>query len=126
MENAGGGVAGVGAALGETPVVGEFRFNELITGLRANVVQLRISGASRRSSPGHPDAIPENWKSNMSTSEILSELPKLSRVERRAILNRLIELDEDAEVLDERRRQADEAFQMLDAMEAEDAESEAR
>ena len=62
----------------------------------------------------------------MSTSEILSELPKLSRVERRAILNRLIELDEDAEVLDERRRQADEAFQILDAMEAEDAESDAR
>ena len=62
----------------------------------------------------------------MSTSEILSELPKLSRVERRAILNRLIELDEDAEVLDERRRQADEAFQILDAMEVEDAESEAR
>ena len=62
----------------------------------------------------------------MSTSEILSELPKLSRVERRAILNRLIELDEDAEILDERRRQAAEAFQMLDAMEAEDAESEAR
>ncbi|MBC8113515.1 MAG: hypothetical protein H7062_04000 [Candidatus Saccharimonas sp.] len=62
----------------------------------------------------------------MSTSEILSELPKLSRVERRAIFNRLIELDEDAEVLDERRRQADEAFQMLDAMEVEDAESEAR
>ena len=62
----------------------------------------------------------------MSTSEILSELPKLSRVERQAILNRLIELDEDAEVLDERRRQADEAFQMLDAMEAADAESDAR
>lgn len=62
----------------------------------------------------------------MSTTEILIELPKLSRVERRAILNRLIELDEDAEVLDERRRQADEAFQMLDAMEAEVAESEAR
>ena len=62
----------------------------------------------------------------MSTSEILSELPKLSPVERRAILNRLIELDEDAEVLDERRRQAAEAFQILDAMEAEDAESDAR
>ncbi len=62
----------------------------------------------------------------MSTTEILIELPKLSRVERRAILNRLIELDEDAEVLDERRRQADETFQMLDAMQAEDAESEAR
>ena len=62
----------------------------------------------------------------MSTTEILIELPKLSRVERRAILNRLIELDEDAEVLDEWRRQADEAFPMLDALEAEEAESEAR
>lgn len=62
----------------------------------------------------------------MRTTEILLELPKLSRVERRAILNRLIELDEDAEVLDERRRQADEAFQMLDALEAEEAESETR
>ena len=58
----------------------------------------------------------------MSTSEILSELPKLSRVERRAILNRLIELDEDVEVLNEQRRQADEAFQMLDAMEAADGQ----
>ncbi len=57
----------------------------------------------------------------MSTTEILLELPKLSRVERRAILNRLIEVDEDAEVLDERRRQAEEAFQMLDAMQAEEA-----
>ena len=51
---------------------------------------------------------------------------KLSRVERWAILNRLIELDEDAEVLDERLRQADETFQMLHAIEAEQAESEAR
>lgn len=62
----------------------------------------------------------------MSTTEILRELPNLSRVERRAILNRLIELDEDAEVLEERRHQADEAFQMLDAMEADDVETEAR
>ena len=62
----------------------------------------------------------------MSTTEILIELPKLSRVERRTILNRLIELDEDAEVLDERRRLADETFQMLDAMEADDAKSETR
>ncbi len=63
---------------------------------------------------------------NVSTTEILIELPKLSRVERRTILNRLIELDEDAEVLDERRRLADETFQLLDAMEADDAKSEAR
>ena len=61
----------------------------------------------------------------MSTSEILMELPKLSPLERRAILNRLLELD-DAEVLEERGRLADEAFQILDALEAEDAENEAR
>ena len=61
----------------------------------------------------------------MSTSEILIELPKLTPRERRAILNRLIELDENADVLDEMTRQADEAFQILDALEAEDAESQA-
>ena len=58
----------------------------------------------------------------MSATEILIELPKLSRVERRAIPNRLIELEEDAEVLDERRRQADEAFKILDGMEADQDE----
>ena len=63
---------------------------------------------------------------NMSTTEILTELPKLSQRERRTILNRLIELDEDRELLDERRRTADEAFQLLDALEAEDAQSKTR
>jgi hypothetical protein len=62
----------------------------------------------------------------MSTTEILNELPKLSQRERREILNRLIELDEDAELLAERCHQADEAFQLLDKMEAADAQSEAR
>ncbi len=62
----------------------------------------------------------------MSTSEILIELPKLSPAERLAILNRLIELDEDVEILEEHRRQAVEAFQMLDVLEAEVAENEAR
>ena len=61
----------------------------------------------------------------MSTSEILNELPKLSLAERRTIFYRLMELDEDAEILEQRDRQADEAFQMLDALEAEDAENEA-
>jgi hypothetical protein len=64
--------------------------------------------------------------SDMSATEILRELPKLSPSERRAILDRLIELDEDGELLNERRSQADEAFQLLDAMEAEDAEGQAR
>ncbi len=69
-----------------------------------------------------------SWRigTHMSTTEILRELPNLSQAERRAILNRLIELDEDAEVLEEHRYQADEAFLMLDAMEADDAETEAR
>jgi len=65
-------------------------------------------------------------EATMSTSEILEQLPKLSRKERREILNRLIELDEDAEILEERRRLADASFLMLDAMEAEDAERETR
>ena len=62
----------------------------------------------------------------MSASDILIELPKLSPAERRAILNRLIELDEDVDILEENRRHAVEAFLMLDALEAEDAENEAR
>ena len=62
----------------------------------------------------------------MSTTEILEELPQLSRADRRAILNRLLELDEDADLLEERRQQADEAFQMLDAMEADNDAGQTR
>lgn len=62
----------------------------------------------------------------MSTTESPEELPHLSCAERRTILNRLLELDEDADVLEERRQHADEAFLMLDAMEADDAASETR
>jgi hypothetical protein len=57
----------------------------------------------------------------MTTAEILSELPGLSRQDRRRILNRILEIEDDAEVLEASRRMADEAFQILDAMEAEDA-----
>ena len=62
----------------------------------------------------------------MTTSEILNERPKLSPKERRETLNRLIELDEDAEILAKRCRQADEAFQILDEMEAADGQTETR
>ena len=62
----------------------------------------------------------------MSATEIMSELPKLSSRERRRILDRLLELDDEAEMIEERRHCADEAFQMLDAMEAEDAQNAAR
>ena len=57
----------------------------------------------------------------MTTSEILSELPGLSRQDRRKILDRILEIEDEAEVLEARRWMADEAFQILDAMEAEDA-----
>lgn len=60
----------------------------------------------------------------MTTPEILTELPKLSRVERRQILDRILEIEDEVEILEASRRAADEAFQILDAMEAEDAASQ--
>ena len=59
----------------------------------------------------------------MSTTEIIAELPKLSSRERRRILDRLLELDDEAKMIEERRHCADEAFQTLDALEAEDAQT---
>jgi len=57
----------------------------------------------------------------MSTAEILAELPKLSREDRRRIVDRILEMEDEAESVEAARRTADGAFQMLDAMEAEDA-----
>jgi hypothetical protein len=62
----------------------------------------------------------------MSTAEILEELPKLSREDRRRILDRILEMEDDAASVEGIRRMADEAFQILDAMEAEDAASQSR
>jgi hypothetical protein len=56
----------------------------------------------------------------MSKAGILAELPKLSPRDRREILEHIIELDPDAPLLEERRKLADETFQMLDALERED------
>ena len=60
----------------------------------------------------------------MSTAEILAELPKLSRADRRQILERILEMEEEAGSVEAIRRMADGAFQILDAMEAEDAASQ--
>ncbi len=49
-----GGAAGVGAALGETPVGGEVSITGLTSGRQVNIAQLPITGAFRWSSPGHP------------------------------------------------------------------------
>ncbi len=62
----------------------------------------------------------------MSTAEILAELPKLSREDRRRILERILEMEDEAESVEATCRMADEGFQLLDAMEAEDAASQSR
>ena len=62
----------------------------------------------------------------MSTAKILAELPKLSREDRRRILERILEIEDDDASAEAIRRMADEAFQILDAMEAEDAASQSR
>ena len=57
----------------------------------------------------------------MNIAEILAELPCLSRENRRMILDRILEMEDEAAWVEGMRRSADEAFQMLDAVEAEDA-----
>jgi hypothetical protein len=53
----------------------------------------------------------------MSKSEILTALPQLAPQERREIVRRIFELEEDAQILADADRRADERFQMLDTME---------
>ena len=57
----------------------------------------------------------------MSKTEILTELPKLAPQERREIVRRIFELEDDAQALADAYRQAAERFAMLDALETEDA-----
>ena len=56
----------------------------------------------------------------MSTAQIINELPRLSHADRREIVRRLIELEEEAQALADADRRADANFQMLDTLEAED------
>lgn len=55
---------------------------------------------------------------SMSQAEILEELSRLSHRERREIIARILEMEEEAQVLADCDRCADERFLMLDAMEA--------
>ena len=57
----------------------------------------------------------------MSVAEIISELPKLSRHERREIARQIFELEDDAQTLADCDARADQNFLMLDKLEAEDA-----
>lgn len=54
----------------------------------------------------------------MSATEILSELPKLKREERRAIARRVFELEDEREELEWAAQAADLAFQELDKLES--------
>lgn len=62
----------------------------------------------------------------MSANEILKELPALNRTERRAIVRRIFELEEDREELEWAAQAADLGFQELDKMEEQGAPPQAR
>ena len=57
----------------------------------------------------------------MSTVQIIAELPRLTHAERREIARRLFELEEEAQILADADRRANEHFLTLDSLEAEDA-----
>lgn len=80
--------------------------------------QVALGNALRRK--GFTKPLAGGWIHTMSKAEIMSELPKLSRQDRRDILRLIFEMEEDAETLAECDRLAQERFQMLDAMEADD------
>lgn len=62
----------------------------------------------------------------MSSKEIIAELAHLSHRERREILQHILSIEEEAQLLDDCDRRADERFLMLDAMEAENGEASTR
>lgn len=59
----------------------------------------------------------------MSASEIFAELPKLSREERRRLAAAIFDLEEEAGLLNDYDRRANENFRMLDVMEERDAQT---
>ncbi len=53
----------------------------------------------------------------MTTADILAVIPDLSPEDRRRILDRLLEVEDEIAAIETARRRADETFQLLDAME---------
>ena len=62
----------------------------------------------------------------MSQAEIISQIPKLSHQERREIMRRIIEIEDEAVILKDCDQRALERFRMLDEMEAEDEKNASR
>jgi hypothetical protein len=59
----------------------------------------------------------------MSKSEILAELPRLSRQDRRELAEAIFQLEDEADVLRDCDQRANDCFLMLDALETEDAKT---
>jgi hypothetical protein len=59
----------------------------------------------------------------MSKTEILAELPHLSHRERREIIECILDMEQEAQILADCDRRADERFLMLDTLEAEDGQA---
>lgn len=62
----------------------------------------------------------------MSKAELAAEISKLPRQERRELASLIFGMEEDAQVLRDCDRAANERFLMLDAMEAEDEQTRSR
>ena len=62
----------------------------------------------------------------MSKAEILAELPRLDHRERREIARALFDIEADAQTLADCDRRSDEHFLMLDALEAQDTQTNPR
>jgi hypothetical protein len=62
----------------------------------------------------------------VSASEIFAELPKLSHKERRRLAAAIFDLEEEADVLRDCDRRANENFRLLDVMEEKDAQTGSR
>jgi hypothetical protein len=62
----------------------------------------------------------------VSASEILAELPKLSRQERRRLAAAIFDLEEEVDLLRDCDRRVDEHFHILDVMEEKEAQAGSR
>jgi hypothetical protein len=67
-----------------------------------------------------------NLLCDVSASEMIAELPKLSRKERRQLAVAIFELEEEADLLRDCDRRADERFRVLDMMEEQDGKTSPR
>ena len=83
-------------------------------------------GCLRTNRPRLPKRRPNHTFLDMSYTDILAELPRLTQRQRREIAERALALDDEAQILEQRRHLADEAFRMLDTLEDEDAKNPPR